>query len=104
MFRAKIAIYLSQGLQKGLPRYSRSLQPSKENIQQFKTRNFQIFSILWVIFALLDPDPDSGSGSTDLIESGSNPDPNQKRWLPQDGSGKNHSGYTVLTKSLFLTF
>jgi hypothetical protein len=30
---------------------------------------------LWVIFALLDPDPDSGSGSTDLIESGSNPDP-----------------------------
>jgi hypothetical protein len=26
---------------------------------------------LWVIFALLDPDLDSGSGSTDLIESGS---------------------------------
>jgi hypothetical protein len=32
---------------------------------------------LWVIFALLDPDPDSeyGSGSTDPIEYGSNPDP-----------------------------
>jgi hypothetical protein len=34
---------------------------------------------LWVIFALLDPDPDPdskyGSGSTDLIKSGSNPDP-----------------------------
>jgi hypothetical protein len=34
--------------------------------------------LLWVIFALLalDPDPDSeyGSGSTDPIESGSNPD------------------------------
>jgi hypothetical protein len=32
---------------------------------------------LWVIFALLDPDPDSeyGSGSTDLIEYGSNTDP-----------------------------
>ncbi len=29
---------------------------------------------LLVIFALLDPDPDSGSGSTDLIEFGSNPD------------------------------
>ncbi len=31
------------------------------------------FLLLWVIFALLDPDPDSknGSGSTDLIESGS---------------------------------
>jgi hypothetical protein len=32
---------------------------------------------LWVIFALLDPDPDSeyGSGSTGPIESGSNWDP-----------------------------
>jgi hypothetical protein len=31
------------------------------------------FLLLWVILALLDPDPDSeyGSGSTDLIESGS---------------------------------
>ncbi len=31
------------------------------------------FLLLWVIFALLNPDPDSenGSGSTDLIESGS---------------------------------
>jgi hypothetical protein len=38
-----------------------------------KNRNFIIFSILWVIFALLGlvPDLDSGSryGSTDLIES-----------------------------------
>ncbi len=34
---------------------------------------FLNFSTLWVIFALLDPDPDSeyGSGSTGLIESGS---------------------------------
>ncbi len=33
---------------------------------------------MWVIFALLDPDPalDFGSESTDLIEIGSNPDPN----------------------------
>jgi hypothetical protein len=29
------------------------------------------FLLLWVIFALLDPDPDSESGSTDPIESGS---------------------------------
>ncbi len=41
---------------------------------------FLIFVLLlWVIFALLDPDPDSeygsGSGSTHLIESGLNPDP-----------------------------
>jgi hypothetical protein len=36
--------------------------------------------LLWVIFALLDPDSDSeyGSGSTDLIEFGSNPDPDPK--------------------------
>jgi hypothetical protein len=33
---------------------------------------------LWVIFALLDPDPDSGS--TSPIESGSNPDPDLKPW------------------------
>jgi hypothetical protein len=38
------------------------------------------FLLLWVIFALLDPDPDSeyGFGSTDLIESGSITDPNPK--------------------------
>jgi hypothetical protein len=42
-----------------------------------------LFLLLWVIFPLLDPDPDSeyGSGSTDLIESGSNPDPDPKPWL-----------------------
>jgi hypothetical protein len=45
-----------------------------------KFLNFFLF--LWVIFSLLDTDPDpdfeykSGSGSTDLIESVSNPDPN----------------------------
>jgi hypothetical protein len=39
------------------------------------------FLLLWV-FALLDLDPDSeyGSGSTDLIESGSNTDPDPKPW------------------------
>jgi hypothetical protein len=38
------------------------------------------FLLLWVIFAPLDPDLDSeyGSGSIDLIESGSNPDPDPK--------------------------
>ncbi len=36
------------------------------------------FLPLWVIFALLDPDSEYGSGSTDLIESGSNPDPDPK--------------------------
>jgi hypothetical protein len=38
---------------------------------------YTFFLLLWVIFALLDPDPDSeyGSGSTGPIEYGSNPDP-----------------------------
>jgi hypothetical protein len=43
-----------------------------------QTMNFyKNFLLLWVIFALLDPVPESesGSGSTDPIESGSNPDP-----------------------------
>jgi hypothetical protein len=57
---SKIAIYLILGLHKGRPSYRRSLQPSKENIQHFKT----FFLFLWVIFAFLD-----------LIESRSNPDP-----------------------------
>jgi hypothetical protein len=35
--------------------------------------NLKKFLLLWAIFALLDPDPDSGS--TDPIESRSNPDP-----------------------------
>jgi hypothetical protein len=34
---SKIAIYRSLGLHKGGPSYRRSLQPSKENIQHFKT-------------------------------------------------------------------
>jgi hypothetical protein len=41
------------------------------------------FLLLWVIFALLDLDPDSkfGSGyrSRDPIESGSNPDPDMNQ-------------------------
>jgi hypothetical protein len=41
------------------------------------TSKHEFFLLLWVIFSLLDPDPDSeyGSGSTGPIEYGSNPDP-----------------------------
>ncbi len=56
-FQSKIATFLSLGLNKGCPSYSRSRQPSKENIQHFKTCNLNFFLFLWVIFALLDPDP-----------------------------------------------
>jgi hypothetical protein len=56
--------------------YKRSLQPSKENIEHFKTLKFFTFLYLWVIFALLNPDPEPasqinvdpcGSGSTTLL-------------------------------------
>ncbi len=43
-------------LHKRRPSYRRTLQPSKENIQHFKTWHFFLF--LRVFFALLDPDPD----------------------------------------------
>jgi hypothetical protein len=79
-FGSKTTIYLSSGLHKGCQRYRRSLQPFQSEhlaLQNMKFLNF--FLLLWVIFALLDPDPDSepeiGYGSTDLIESGYNPDP-----------------------------
>jgi hypothetical protein len=45
--------FLSLGLLNGRPSYSRSLQPSKDNIQHFK-----LFSTIVVIFALPDPDPE----------------------------------------------
>ncbi len=56
-FISKIAYYLSLGLNKECPSYRRSLQLSKKNIQHFETLNFLTFLLLWVIFALLDPDP-----------------------------------------------
>ncbi len=46
-----------------------------------KILNFFLF--FGVIFALLDPIPDSESGSIDLIESGSNTDPDPKHWKIQ---------------------
>ncbi len=64
-FGSKTTIYLSLDLHKGRLSYRRSLQLLKENIQHLKTLNFLIFFLLfWVIFALLDldPDPDSEYG------------------------------------------
>ncbi len=58
-FGSKTTIYLFLGLHKGRPWYRRSLQLSKENIQFLKTWKFWTFFLfLWVIFALLDQDPD----------------------------------------------
>ncbi len=63
--------YSSLALHKGNPSNKRSLQPSKDNIQHFKTWNLNFL----VIFTLLDPDPaednqcgsGSGSGSQALL-------------------------------------
>jgi hypothetical protein len=67
-----MAIYLCPGQEK-----PSALKREHLAFQKMKFINF--FLYLWVIFALLDPDPDceSGSGyaSKDPIESGSNPDP-----------------------------
>jgi hypothetical protein len=62
--------YLFLGLRKEHPSYRRSLL-SIEAIQLQNMNFYTIFLFLWVIFALLDPDSESGSGSTDPM----NPDP-----------------------------
>jgi hypothetical protein len=70
-FCTKTTMYLSLGLHKERPSYRRSLQLSKEAIQTSKHELKKTILLLCVIFALLDPDPDFESGSTDPIESGS---------------------------------
>ncbi len=70
-FWGKIVIYFSVGLHEGRPSYMRSLQPSKENMQHFKTINFLTFlggSFLssWI---------GSGSSQSIKISAGADPDP-----------------------------
>ncbi len=76
-FGSKTTIYLSQGLHKERPSYRRAFR-TQETEKAFRsqkrpsnTSNMNFFLLLWVIFALLDPDPHSESGSTDPIKSGS---------------------------------
>jgi hypothetical protein len=66
-----MANYLSIALHKGRPSYRRSLKALKREhplLKNMKILDFFLF--LWVIFALLDPDPDPlfecGSGSSNL--------------------------------------
>ncbi len=79
-FKYKTAVFVSLCPHKGRPSYGyrRNLQPSKENIQNFETWYFLTFFVLfgsflasWIRIRI----PNSESGSTDLIEFGSNPDP-----------------------------
>ncbi len=58
--------------------------PDPIRIQGFYDQQLKKYKILKIyfcgFFALLDPDFEYGSGSTDLIESGSNPVPDPKPW------------------------
>jgi hypothetical protein len=65
-FDPKLQFTYPLGLHKGRLTNRRSLQPSKENIQHFKT--FQ-----WDVFALLNPDPDQ-------IGPKIHADPDPKHW------------------------
>ncbi len=83
--RFKIAIFLSLGLNKGRPSYRRSLQPSKENIQHFKTWNCLIFfyfceSFLSSCIRIRIPNPDPDMDPLSWL----NPDPipNGSKTLP----------------------
>jgi len=59
-----VTIYCRQnryGTSAGRTSYRRSLQPSKDNIQHFKTQKFFTFSIFVGLFSLLVPDLDPHS-------------------------------------------
>ncbi len=72
-FWSKIAIYLSLGLHKGRPCYRRSIQSFKREHPTLQNMKFLDFFPIFV-GNFFPP----GSGSTDLIESRSNPDPDPK--------------------------
>jgi hypothetical protein len=66
IFNQQLQFTLPFASTKERPSYSKSLHPSKENIQHFKTCNFSTFSIcVGNFFALLDPNSNpTESGST----------------------------------------
>ncbi len=53
--------------QKGRPSYKRRIQLLKRTSSTSKHNISKFFLFLWFVFALLDPDPECGSGSTDSI-------------------------------------
>ncbi len=67
-----------KGCHKGRPSLRWNLQPSKENIQHFKRWSLSsVFHFSGPFLPLKDSDCESGYGSRDPIESGSNPDTDQ---------------------------
>ncbi len=82
-FASKTTIYLSLGSIKDVQVTKEAFSSQKRTSSTWKHEIYIFFLLLWVIFALLDPDPDTGdseygSGSTNLTESGSNTDPDPK--------------------------
>ncbi len=98
MFGSKTTIYLSCDLHKGRHKEvtKKAVISHHPAIQNMKFLNF--FLILWVIFALMDPDPDSeyGSGSSDLTEFGSGSETLLASWFTcrcaVGGGGTDHRG------------
>jgi hypothetical protein len=66
--KIKIAVYLSlasiQDVQQEKPSALKREHPSLQNM-----KFLNLFLFLWVIYAFSDPDSESGSGPTDMIES-----------------------------------
>ncbi len=62
-YNLKKSYFSNKNLHEGRPRYRRSLLPFKKSSAYqnyyFEVLNFTVFLFLWVIFAHLDPDPDS---------------------------------------------
>jgi hypothetical protein len=65
-FGSKTAVYLSQGLHKRRTSYctGEALSPHKRTSSISKHKNSSLFLYLRVIFALLDPDPDTATQIT----------------------------------------
>jgi hypothetical protein len=77
----KISIYLY--LIKNVQATEEAFSPQKRTSSTSKHEISNFYLFLKVIFALLDLDPDfeTGSGSTDLIEIGTSMDPDLKHWF-----------------------
>jgi hypothetical protein len=77
---SKIAIYLYLCLLKGCPLSKQQEKPSKENIHYFKNEISELFLKFLLVICPLGCEYgfESVSGFTDLIESGSNPEPDPK--------------------------
>jgi hypothetical protein len=74
-FWSKIATTHSWASIKDVQATGEAFSPQKRTSSTSKDKIFNGFLLSWAIFALLDPDCESGSGSRNPIDSVSNPDP-----------------------------